>query len=96
MSYHEVQESKITNGKAIASLVLGIVSIITTILSIIGLILGVIGLILGIIGLTEINHFKQEGRKVAVAGIICSSVGILLPILFIISAYMAFMNPTTY
>ena len=73
-----------TNGKAIASLILGILSIVTSILTLVGIILGIIGLILGIVSLTEINRFTQEGRKMAVGGVICSSLGILFPILFLL------------
>lgn len=62
------------NGKAIASFILGILSIVTLIFTGIGIILGVTGLILGIIGLKEIKRFNQEGRKMAIAGIICSSI----------------------
>ncbi|RSL34056.1 DUF4190 domain-containing protein [Salibacterium salarium] len=87
--------STVSNGKATAAVILGILSIVTIVITGLGIILGVIGLILGIIGLKEINRFKQEGRKTAVAGIICSSFGILLPIFLIVISYIAFMNPTS-
>ncbi|WML56468.1 DUF4190 domain-containing protein [Neobacillus sp. PS2-9] len=83
-------ENKISNGKAIASLILGILSIITVILP--GVILGIIGLILGIIGLKEINGFTQQGRKMAVAGIICSGIGISFSILVPVIGYLVFMT----
>ncbi|HZH59768.1 MAG TPA: DUF4190 domain-containing protein [Metabacillus sp.] len=81
-----------TNGKAIAALILGILSIITIIFSGFGIILGVIGLILGIIGLNEIKRFGQEGRKMAIIGIICSGLGILLTLFFVIIALLLFMS----
>jgi hypothetical protein len=71
----------VNNGKAIASLILGILSIV--LFFCVGIILGVIGLILGIVGLKEINRFKQEGRKIVITGIICSVIGIIIPILLI-------------
>lgn len=69
----------VNNNKAIASLILGILSII--LFFCIGLILGVIGLILGIVALKEIKRLKQEGRKMAITGIICSVIGVVIPIL---------------
>lgn len=92
MSNLDVSKSKVTNGKAIASLILGILSIVTFILTLVGIILGIIGLILGIIGLKEINRFTQDGRKMAVAGVICSSFGILLPILLLVFSFLVFAN----
>lgn len=80
------------NGKAVASLILGILSIVTIIFVGLGIILGIIGLILGIIGLREIKRFKQEGRKMAITGIICSSLGIILPIILTVISAMAYMN----
>ncbi|MCF8012132.1 MAG: DUF4190 domain-containing protein [Clostridiales bacterium] len=76
-----------------AAFLLGILSIVTPVFTGPGFILGIIGLILGIIGLKETKRFKQERRKMAVAGIICSGFG--LPIFLIIISYMAFMNPVT-
>ena len=84
------------NGKAITSLVFGILSIIFMIISLLGITFAIIGLVFGFIGLNEIKRFKQEGRKMALAGVICSSIGVLLPILLAIIAYIAFMNPTSY
>lgn len=83
------------NGKAVAALVLGILSIVTIIFTGFGIFLGIIGLILGIFGLREINRYKQEGRKMAVTGIICSSLGIVLPIILMVISYMAYTNPVS-
>ena len=86
-----------TNVKAITSLVFGSsLSIIFMIISLIGITFAIIGLVFGFIGLNEIKRFKQEGRKMALAGVICSSIGVLLPILLAIIAYIAFMNLTSY
>lgn len=79
------------NGKAIAAIILGIVSTLTVIFVGLGIILGTIGLILGIIGLKEINRTKQEGRKMAITGIVLSSIGIVLPIILIAISFMVFI-----
>ena len=62
-----------TNVKAITSLVFGILSIVFMIISLLGITFAIIGLVFGFIGLNEIKRFKQEGRKMALAGVICSS-----------------------
>lgn len=69
---------KPTNGMAIASMVLGILSILTTC---VGIILGIIGLILGIVALNQIKQSGQSGRGMAIAGIICSSAGLVIYLL---------------
>lgn len=79
------------NGKAIAAVILGIISTVTVIFGGLGIIFGLIGLIIGVIGLKEINRFKQEGRKMAITGIVFSSIGIILPIILIVISYMVFI-----
>ncbi|BCB04201.1 DUF4190 domain-containing protein [Bacillus sp. KH172YL63] len=88
-------ETKITNGKATAAMILGILSIVSIIIPIASLILGVTGLILGILGRKEIKRFQQEGRKMALAGIICSVIGILLPIILTVLTFMAYSSTPT-
>lgn len=94
MSQNVLMESKVTNGKAIASFILGILSILMVMFP--GIILGIIGLILGIIGLKEINRSTQQGRKMAVAGIICSVIGVLLSIIIPVIGYFVFLNPSSF
>lgn len=57
----DIQEIKVTNGKAIGSLIIGIVSILGLILIEGGTILSVVGLLLGMIGLRETKQLKQNG-----------------------------------
>ncbi|MGQ4668718.1 DUF4190 domain-containing protein [Metabacillus halosaccharovorans] len=92
MSQYNKSENLNTNGKAIAALILGILSIITIIFTGVGIILGVIGLILGIIGFNEIKRFGQEGRKMAITGIICSCIGIFITIVFVVISVLLFMS----
>lgn len=64
-----------SSGLAVASLVLGILSILFVWIPIVGLIswiLAPIGLVLGLVGLS-----RPAGRGMAVAGTICSAVGLL-------------------
>lgn len=71
-----MQESIITEkqhtGKALASMILGIISLITWLIPLFGFPTSITGLILGIIGR------KSENKGKATAGIIMSSVGLVL------------------
>jgi hypothetical protein len=63
------------NGLAVASLVLGILSLLFVWIPLVGMIswvLSIVGLVLGLIGLG-----KPEGRGLAIAGSICSGVGLV-------------------
>ncbi len=74
-------ENKGINGKAIGSLIIGIISILGFILIEGDSILSIAGLLLGIIGIREIKKFKQNGRSLALTGVIFNCFGILVLIL---------------
>jgi len=63
-------------GFAIAGMVLGIVSIVCCCSPLIGGVTGVLGLIFSIIVLTQ----KKPGKGMAIAGVICAAIGLLLVI----------------
>ncbi|WP_338473060.1 DUF4190 domain-containing protein [Niallia sp. XMNu-256] len=65
------------NGKAIGSLLLGIVSTFGIFLVGYGGILSIAGLLLGLFALTEIKKFKLKGRISAVIGVILNCIGII-------------------
>ncbi|MEN2767806.1 DUF4190 domain-containing protein [Ornithinibacillus xuwenensis] len=67
-------ETQVTNGKAIASLVLGILSFIPYI----GIILGIIGLVLANKGIKEVAVYGQGGLGLGIAGRVTSIIGIVL------------------
>lgn len=92
MSNFDIQNTRVTNNKSIASLILGILSIVFFIQPLMGMTSGIIGLILGIFGVSEAKRFNQNGKKIAVAGVICSSIGLILPILFAIIAFIALLS----
>lgn len=80
------------SGKAIAGMWLGIASVPGMILSWVGIVIGVLGLIFSLIGLGEIRRRERDGyvvapspdRRQAVAGIICSIIGIAASSAFLI------------
>ncbi|GGF62653.1 hypothetical protein GCM10010912_04720 [Paenibacillus albidus] len=70
-----------TNGKSIASMVLGILSIV---IPYIGFLFGIVAIILAAISLKEIRRTYEEGRGMAIAGLVCGIVGSLIYAILII------------
>lgn len=80
------------NGKSIASLVLGILSIVTPY---IGLLFGIIAIVLSALSLKEIRTRYEQGRGLAIAGLVCGIVGTIIYaviILLLILAVVFFNN----
>lgn len=84
------------NGKAVASFILGLVSIVIVIIPLIGAILGIVGVILGMIARHEVKRSGQEGRKLAITGVIFSGIGILFSICWVVMAYMTFSSGISF
>ncbi|WP_223068659.1 DUF4190 domain-containing protein [Paenibacillus caui] len=72
-----IPENKGTNGKAVGSLLIGILSIFGIVIIGNGAVLSLAGLLLGILGLRETKKLRQKGRKLAVAGIIFNCLAIV-------------------
>ena len=72
-----IPDKKDPNGKAIGSVLIGIVSILGIFLIGYGGILSVAGLLLGIFALSETKKLRQKGRKLAGFGIIFNCIGII-------------------
>jgi len=71
-----------SNGMAVASLVLGILSILFGWIPIIGLvswILAPLGLVLSVLAMN-----KSASKGLAIAGVVCSSIGLLICILWVV------------
>ncbi|MBP3753911.1 MAG: DUF4190 domain-containing protein [Lachnospiraceae bacterium] len=69
---------------AVASLVLGIISLIAWFIPLFGLPISIVGLVLGI------KSVKSEKRGMAIAGIVTSSIGLILSVVNgALGAYMA-------
>lgn len=72
---------KKNNGKAVASLVLGILAVLTIftgIGAVVGLVLGIIGIIMGVNAKKEIDISGEEGKGMATAGLVCSIIATAL------------------
>jgi len=75
-----------TNGKSIASLVLGIVSLL---LPYVGLILGIVGIVISKKAFTEIAQRQEGGKGMAVAGLVMSIISVAIYALLIIILIVA-------
>ena len=80
-----------TDNMAIAALVCGILGITTFWLCLIGAVPSILGIVFGVIGKSRVDKSggRLQGRGMALAGIICGSIGVVLAIglivLFIVS-----------
>lgn len=79
-------------GFAIASLVLGIVSILMCCCCEIGALFGIPGIILGGIAISK----KYDGKGMAIAGVICSVIGIVICIVYWILFALGMMDYSSY
>ena len=74
-----------TPAVSIASLVLGVVALLICCFApVLSIILSIAGLITGIYGLKKSKKENYAGRGLAIGGIICSAIGIILGIIFFI------------
>ena len=67
-----------TNGKAVASLVLGILAVLSLFTGlagvIVGLVLGIVGIVLAVSAKKEMAH-DDKGQGLATAGLVCAIIG---------------------
>ncbi|NEW07579.1 DUF4190 domain-containing protein [Paenibacillus sp. SYP-B3998] len=82
------QMSSVTNGKAIASMVLGILSIV---IPYIGFILGIIAIVFSRIAAKEIRLRGDQGRGFATTGLVCGIIGTALYAIIIAIFVIAIM-----
>lgn len=67
-------------GLAVAGMVLGIISLVCCCMGYIALVLGIVGFVLSLVSLIQ----KRPGKGMAIAGIICSSISIVILIICIV------------
>lgn len=87
-----------TNGKSIASMVLGILNLLLIFMPYISAILGILAIILSAISFKEIQRHGEAGKGMAVAGLVCGIVGtifglIILAIIIIVIVAESSSNP---
>lgn len=88
-----------TSGKAITSLILGIISLITLplggiiVLGIVGFFSGIVAIVLSSLSFKEIKRVQVRGRGMAIAGLVSGIVATSVNVLaFVISFVNGFMN----
>lgn len=77
-----MEENGHVNTNAVISLVIGVLSV--CFFPLIGWIIGLVGLIYSNRSLKQIGEAKEKGKNLAVAGKVCSIVGIILSLISII------------
>ena len=75
-----------TSGKAIGSLVCGILSLGTCCIPLLSIPLGIVAVVLGVMGKSDADAGRASGRGLALAGLITGGIGALLSILLWIAA----------
>lgn len=80
-----------TNIQAILALIFGIMSLLGMMFTFIfGIVFALPGFILGIIGLKKTSTTNQPGRSLAMAGLVCSFLGLILPLIIFIITILLF------
>jgi len=73
--YVQPPQAAQTNGKSIAAMILGILSVI---IPYVGLIIGVVAIVFARISFKEIRLRGEQGRGMAIAGLVCGIVGVVV------------------
>lgn len=94
--YQQVPASSGSNGMAIASMVLGIVGVLLCWCYGIGALPGLIGAILGHVSLKQIKERGQEGRGMALTGIITGWIAVALVVVGIVIVAILIANDPSF
>jgi hypothetical protein len=87
----EIRKEPQLNTKSAISLTLGVLSLF---IPFIGAILGIIGIILYKKSSNEIIRTQQQGKGLAISGLVCSIIGISIQLLMILG-FVAFLSVGT-
>lgn len=88
-----------TNGKSIAALVLGILSLL---IPYVGFLLGIMAIIFSSLSLKELKRRYEQGKGLAIAGLVCGIIGtiiyglLLFIILFVFIIYAGSVDNAIY
>lgn len=86
------------SGLGIASLVTGIIALLSALpgcccapLFVLSGILGLVAVVLGFFGLQECNRGEKSGKGMAIAGLVCGGIAIVLSVLLTVLSMLGFM-----
>ncbi|MGH7734201.1 MAG: DUF4190 domain-containing protein [Gemmatimonadales bacterium] len=86
-----------TNGLAIGSLVTSIAGVVLgiplTFLCYVGLLIPIVGIVLGAVALNQINRTNQQGRGLAIAGIVVGAITVVLLVVLLIAVIAMALGP---
>lgn len=77
-----------TNSKAVAALVLGILSIV---IPYVGILFGITAIVLATLAFKEIRHTYEQGRGLAIAGLVCGIASTFIYTILIIMFVLAIL-----
>ena len=91
LSFVECAGRPSANGLCVASLILGIVSIPLLCVWAVGAVTAIVGLALGIVALRRMNRgeVSEEGRGMAIGGIVCSAIALALVVVLVVLVIVA-------
>ncbi|MFC4601034.1 DUF4190 domain-containing protein [Cohnella hongkongensis] len=78
-----------TNGKSIAALVLGILAVSVPY---IGFLIGIVAIVFASLALKEIRQTHEQGRGMAIAGLVCGIVGTAIYAFLLLLFLLAFVT----
>lgn len=94
-SYSSPQQ---VSGLGIASLVTGIIALLSALpgccctpLFVLSGVLGLVAVVLGFFGLQECNRGEKSGKGMAIAGLVCGGIAIVLSVLLTVLSMLGFM-----
>jgi hypothetical protein len=82
-----------SNGFAVASLVCGILAVVLFFTLWIPFVLGICAIVFGAIGISRANRMGGRQKGLAIAGIVCGVVGILIDIAFVALLFTVLDDP---
>jgi hypothetical protein len=83
-----------SNGLAVGALVVGIVSLVLFFIPGFGALLGIVAIVLGALGIARANRIGGKQRGVAIAGLVCGAVGLVVNVLFVVLIVNVASDPT--
>jgi Domain of unknown function (DUF4190) len=83
-----------SNGFAVASLVLGIVSLVLFFTIWLPFLLGTLAIVFGALGISKANKPGGRQKGLAIAGLVCGVVGIVIAVLFIVAIVNVVNDPS--
>ncbi|TJZ55554.1 DUF4190 domain-containing protein [Streptomyces piniterrae] len=90
--YPQYQQQPSTSGKAVASMVTGIVSIVVPF---VGIVTGPLAIILGAKARGEIQRTRQQGNGLAIAGLVTGIIGCVGYAIFLLIIIIGALSSTT-